>query len=128
MLLEAKSISYVDPAIGTIGFNARETVQKLGIAEQLQSKTKLAQSGALAQVPVAKGEAEICLGPYLSDARDPGVELVGPLPREVSTPTAVVGFVSSHAKDPAAAKALLDYLSSPDAAAVYKALLMEPAH
>jgi ABC-type Fe3+ transport system substrate-binding protein len=38
----------------------------------------------------------------------------------------LVGFVSAHAKDPAAAKALLDYLSSPAAAPVYKALHMQP--
>ena len=49
-----------------------------------------------------------------------------PLPREISTPTTLVGFVSSHAKDPAAAKALLAYLSSPAAAAVYKKQGMQP--
>jgi ABC-type Fe3+ transport system substrate-binding protein len=37
-----------------------------------------------------------------------------------------VGFVGTHAKDPAAAKALLDYLSSPDAAAIYRAQGMQP--
>jgi molybdate transport system substrate-binding protein len=57
---------------------------------------------------------------------DPGIDVVGPLPREISTPTSLVGFVSSHAKDPAAAKALLEYLSSPDAAAVYKKQGMQP--
>jgi ABC-type molybdate transport system substrate-binding protein len=38
----------------------------------------------------------------------------------------LVGFVSSHAKDPAAAKALLAYLSSPAAAMVYKKQGMQP--
>jgi ABC-type Fe3+ transport system substrate-binding protein len=38
----------------------------------------------------------------------------------------LVGFVSTHAKNPAAAKALLAYLSSPAAAAVYKAQRMQP--
>jgi ABC-type molybdate transport system substrate-binding protein len=37
-----------------------------------------------------------------------------------------VGFVSSHAKNPAAAKALLKYLSSQQAAAIYKANGMQP--
>jgi ABC-type Fe3+ transport system substrate-binding protein len=41
--------------------------------------------------------------------------------------TAVVGFVSTHAKDPAAAKALLDYITSPEAAAVYKKEKMDPS-
>ena len=57
---------------------------------------------------------------------DPGIDVIGPLPREISTPTILVGFVSAHAKDPAAAKALLAYLSSPEAAAVYKAKAMKP--
>jgi molybdate transport system substrate-binding protein len=74
---------------------------------------------------VAKGEAEIGLT-FLSEMKEPGIDVVGPLPREISTPTSLVGFVSSHAKDPAAAKALMDYLSSPDAAAVYKAQGMQP--
>jgi len=38
-----------------------------------------------------------------------------------------VGFVSSHAKNPEGAKALLSYLSSPEALAVYKSLGMQPA-
>jgi ABC-type molybdate transport system substrate-binding protein len=37
-----------------------------------------------------------------------------------------VGFISTHAKNPKAAKALLQYLSSPEAAAVYKSLGMQP--
>jgi molybdate transport system substrate-binding protein len=56
----------------------------------------------------------------------PGIDIVGPLPAQISPPTRLEGFVSTHAKDPAAAKALLDYLSSADAAAVYKSHKMEP--
>ena len=56
----------------------------------------------------------------------PGIAVVGPLPREISTPTTLVGFVSAHAKDAAAAKALLEYLSSAEAAAVYTAQGMLP--
>ena len=37
-----------------------------------------------------------------------------------------VGFVSTHAKNPAAATQLLTFLSSPEAAAVYKAHKMQP--
>ena len=57
---------------------------------------------------------------------EPGVEVVGPLPREISTPTALVAFLSAQAKAPEAVKALLKYLSSPDAAAVYKKYGMQP--
>jgi ABC-type molybdate transport system substrate-binding protein len=57
---------------------------------------------------------------------DPGIDIVGPLPREVSPPIVVIGFVSTHAKDPIAAKQLLTFLSSPEAAAVYKKYRMQP--
>ena len=62
-------------------------------------------------------KAEIGLT-FLSEIENPGVDAVGALPREISTPTTLVGFVSAHAKAPAAAKALLDYLSSPTAASI----------
>jgi molybdate transport system substrate-binding protein len=63
---------------------------------------------------------------FSSEINDPGVEVVGPLPREISTPTSLVGFISARAKSPEAAKALLSYLSSPDAAIAYKACGMQP--
>jgi molybdate transport system substrate-binding protein len=74
---------------------------------------------------LAKGEVEIGLT-FLSEIHDSGVEVVGLLPREISTPTALVGYVSTHARSPAAAKELLTYLSSPEVARVYNALGMQP--
>jgi molybdate transport system substrate-binding protein len=127
-LLAAKSISYPDPGMGSAsGISFTETLKKLGIFEQVQSKVKLAQSGVAAMATVARGESEIDIS-FLSEVSDPGVELVGPLPAEISTPTGFVGFVSSHAKDPVAAKALLDYLSSPAAAPIYTAQGFKPGH
>lgn len=126
LLLAAKTISYPDPAGGAAaGVSFAETLKKMGIADQIQSKIKLAQGGAAAMADVAKGNAEIGLT-FVSEMADPGIDIVGPLPREISTPTVLVGYVSSHAKNPAAAKALLDFISSPDAAAVYKAQGMQP--
>lgn len=126
MLLGAKSIIAVDPAQGSAGVAAVAALQKLGIADQVKPKLKFVPNGGVVQTSVANGETEIALGPYVSDMRNPGLDVLGGLPREVSTPTDVVGFVSSHAKDSGAAKALLDYLSSsPEAAQVYKAAGME---
>ena len=125
-LLAAKSISYPDPSGGAAaGVSVTDALKKLGIADQVQSKTKTAQGGARAMAQVAGGDAEIgmTLLPGMTDA---GIDIVGPLPREVSPPTVVVGFVSSHAKDPAAAKDLLAYLASPEAMAIYKAQKMQP--
>src|SRR5260370_36207497 len=88
-------------------------------------KSKREGGGAGGMELGGKGEVEIGLT-FMSEMGDPGIDIVGPLPREISPPTILGGFVSTHAKDPAAAKALLNYLSSPEAAAGYKAQGMEP--
>ena len=125
-LLAAKSVSYPNPAGGAAaGVTFDETLKKLGIAQQMESKLKRAQGGARAMEMVAKGEVEIGLT-FVSEMNEPGIEVVGPLPEEIATPTRLVGFVSAHAKDPAAAKALLEFLSAPAAAGAYRAQRMEP--
>jgi molybdate transport system substrate-binding protein len=126
LMLAAKSITYPDPAMGSAsGASFTETLKKLGVFEQVLPKVKLAPSGIAALATVAKGEAEIDIS-FLSEVSDPGVELVGALPLEISTPTGFVAFVSSHSKNAEAAKALMDYLSSPDAAPVYTAQGFRP--
>ena len=125
-LLAAKAVSYPNPSGGAAaGVSFDETLKKLGIAEQMQSKLKRAQGGAGAMKMLASGEADLGLT-FMSEMNEPGIDIVGPLPKEISTPTTLVGFVSAHAKNAAAAKALLDYLSSPAAAGAYRAQKMEP--
>ncbi len=127
-LLAAKSVSYPNPSGGAAaGVTFDQMLQKLGIAAQMQAKLKRAQGGARAMEMVARGEAEIGFT-FISEMNEPGIDIVGPVPAEIAPPTSLVGFVSAHAKDPAAAKALLAYLSSPEAAAAYKAQHMQPAH
>lgn len=130
MLLAAKSITYPNiegsAAGGAAGVSINETLAKLGIAEAMKPKTKPAATGFATARMVAAGEAEIGLV-FLSEMiHEPGITIVGVLPREISTPTGLVGFVSAHAKEPAAARALLDYLSGPQAAKVYRDTGMEP--
>jgi molybdate transport system substrate-binding protein len=125
-LLAAKSIAYPDPAGGAAaGVTFEETLKKLGIFDQLQAKITRAQGGAGAMALAAKGEVEIGVT-FLSEMQDAGIEVVGPLPAEIAPPVRFVGFVSAHAKDPAAANALLAYLSSSDAATVYRANGLQP--
>jgi hypothetical protein len=127
MLLAAKSIAYPNSASGAAaGVSFDQTLKTLGIADQMQPKITRAQGGAGAMALLARGQVDIGLT-FLSEITDPGVEVVGPLPREISTPTALVGFVSSHTKVPEAAKALLSYLSSADGAAMYRSFGMQPA-
>ena len=127
LLLGSKAISYPNAASGAAaGVSFNETLQKLGIAEAMKPRIKIAQGGRGAMELVAKGEVDIGLTFISEIITEPGVEVVGPLPRDISTPTALVGFVSSHSREPEAAKALLRYLSSPEAAVVYKERGMQP--
>lgn len=124
--LAAKSIAYPNPAGGAAaGVAFDKTLKQLGIADQIESKLKRAQGGAGAMKMTADGEAEIGLT-FLSEMENPGIDIVGPLPKSIAPPTTLVGFVGAHAKDPAAAKKLLAYLSSHEAAAAYKAQHMQP--
>lgn len=127
-LLAAKSIVIVDPAQGTLGGEAMDALKKLGLADEVKPKLKIVEGSGQAEDAVAKGEVELFIGPQVSDKLREGVELVGGLPHSVSTPVDAVGYVSTKAKDPKAAKALLAYLKSPEAEAAYKAAGMEPAH
>ena len=127
MLRAAKFISYPNAASGAAaGVSFNETLERLGMTEEMKPKIKIAQGGAGAMAALAKGEVDIGLTFISEIITEPGVELVGALPRDISTPTALVGFLSAHARAPEAAKALLAFLSSPDAAPVYKACGMEP--
>jgi molybdate transport system substrate-binding protein len=125
LLLGVSSVSSPDPTATAAGANFAEALKKLGIAEQMQPKLKVAPSGAAAMEALAKGEGEIGIT-FLSEMDNPGVDAVGPLPRKILPPVSLVGMVSTHAKEPEAAKKLLDYLSSHEAAAVYKSKGMKP--
>ena len=127
LLLGSKAISYPNAASGAAaGVSFNQTLQKLAIADAMKPKIKIAQGGRGAMELLAKGEVDIGLTFISEIITEPGVEVVGPLPRDISTPTALVGFVSANSKEPEAAKALLRYLSSPEAAAVYKERGMQP--
>jgi molybdate transport system substrate-binding protein len=60
VLLQARSIISTDPAAGgTSGVHFPKAVQKLGIADQIKSKTKLADGGPYIGDEVASGQYEI---------------------------------------------------------------------
>jgi molybdate transport system substrate-binding protein len=127
LLLAAKTISYPDGAGGlggAAGVSFDQTLMKLGIYDDIKPKVKRVKGVSLMHL-LTNGDIDFAVS-FASEINDPGVEVVGPLPREISTPTSLVGFISAHAKSPEAAKALLSYLSSPDAAVAYKACGMHP--
>src|SRR5712671_8027630 len=104
LLLSAKSISYPDPKGGAAaGVSFDETLKKLGIADEMKPKIKIAQGGAGAMALLAKGEIEYGLTFVSEIITEPGVEAVGPLPRDISTPTFLSAFLSADSKNAEAA-------------------------
>ena len=127
-MLAAQSVTYADPAKGGgSGIHFASVLERLGIAEEMKPKTKLVPGDESVQL-VARGEAEIAVVNTPVILREPGVELVGPLPAELQNTVDFVFFagVGATAKEPDAAKALIKYLLAPDAARVIKARGLEP--
>lgn len=127
LLLAAKTISYPDGAGGmggAAGVSFDQTLTKLGIFEDIKPKVKRIKGVSLMHL-LTNGDIDFAVS-FASEINDPGVDVVGQLPREISTPTLLVGFVSAHSKSPETAKALLSYLASSEAAAAYKACGMQP--
>ena len=126
-LLAAKSIAYPDPAVGAaVGIHFRSVIEQLGIAEQVNAKAELFKD-TLVEFAV-KGHADIAISQPMEVLATPGYDLVGLLPSELQDYdrfTWAVGM-SVTATQAEAAKALIQFLSSPAAASVIKAKGMEP--
>jgi molybdate transport system substrate-binding protein len=122
-LLRAKSVTYAPE--GATGEHFAKVLDRLGVADQVKGK---AQPNATARVPqvVANGEIELAIGSTATFSSAKGVQLVGLLPAELQSWLVVAAGVSSTAKQPEAAKGLIKYLKTPEAAAVLKAKGMEP--
>lgn len=128
MLLAAQSVACPSAARGAAcGVSFEATLAKLGIAETMAPKIKPAPGGWGAIEMLARGEVEVGItfaSEFEADAR---VELLGPLPRDISEPTGFVAFVNARSKEPDAAAALVEFLSSPDAAKAFEESGMVPA-
>jgi molybdate transport system substrate-binding protein len=124
-LLAAKSVAYIDPASGgSSGIYVTQMLEKLGIADAIKPKAKLKQGGYVADL-VASGDAEIGIHQISEILPVSGVTLVGPLPPEIQNYTVYAAGIGASAKQPEAAKALVDWLAGQQAAAVLKAKGMD---
>ena len=126
-LVAAKSIGYTDPALGgTSGIYLRELIDRLGIAGDLNPKTKLSAGIPALVESVAKGEVEIGMLQISEIVPDPRLELVGALPKGLEKSTVMAVGLRTDSKEPAAGRALIRFLVSPAAWPVIKGKGMEP--
>jgi len=126
-LLAAKSVAYIDPASGgSSGIYIDKLLERLGIADQIRPKLKLKKGGHVADL-IVSGEAELGLHQISEIVPVKGVQLVGPLPKEIQHTTTYTAGLSASASKQDAAQALIEAFRAPVAAAVLKAKGMEPA-
>jgi molybdate transport system substrate-binding protein len=122
-LLTAHSVAFIpDSAAGAYVLSV---FARLGIADEMKAKTKpQATTGAIPQA-VANGDAE--LGVFLMNVLiAPGVEIAGPFPTELQQELVFTAALARDSKDAQAAKALIDYLRTPEAVAILKAKGLTP--
>jgi molybdate transport system substrate-binding protein len=122
-LLDAKSITFTKT--GGSGIHFMKVAERLGIADQVNAKAKVPEGGAVGPL-VARGEAEMAVQqiPELMAVKE--IQYVGPLPKEFQIATVFTTGVMTGARQAEAAKALVDFLTTPAAVSLFKSKGLEP--
>jgi molybdate transport system substrate-binding protein len=127
-LLAVKSIGYSDSASGI--YLSTTLFAKLGVADQVAGKSRKIRgppSGEPVAAVVARGELEIGFQQVSELIHVTGVIFVGAIPAELQPGFSFAGAITSAARQPEAARALLRFLASPEAAStILKAGLTPP--
>jgi len=116
-LVQAKSIAYLRAGSGLY---LDSLVRRLGIEDQLRPKTRRPIGDSVATL-VAAGEVDLGLVVLTQILTTPGVELAGPLPREVQSHITFSAGISTNARAPEAAQKLIDFLQGVEARRVIRA-------
>jgi molybdate transport system substrate-binding protein len=127
-LRAAGSVGYSDSSSGT--YLSTVLFAKLGLADEVMGKARKVRgppSGEPVAALVARGELEIGFQQVSELIHTPGVTFVGPIPAELQPGTTFAGAVTTAARAPDAALALLRFLTAPEAVpTILKAGLTPP--
>lgn len=127
-LLDAKAVSYSDPAGGgSSGKVFAAQLQKLGIAEAVNRKAKLKNRGFLVAEAVVNGEADIGTTFISEILTVKGAVNLGPLPGELDNANTYTAAIMASSARQAEAKALLAALSEPASKPRWTKAGLEPA-
>jgi molybdate transport system substrate-binding protein len=122
-LLNAKSIAYAKEGASGVAFEAQ--IQRLGIAGDLKSKSKLTATGEEVSQSVLRGESEFGVLPVSEILPVKGIEVLAPFPADAQTYIVMVAGVGQKASQAAAGRDLIKFLTAPAALPVIKAKGME---
>ena len=122
-IASAKAISYTKE--GQSGVEAAKLIERLGLAEEMKSRTLIDTRVGGAMLNLEEGKADLGFT-FLSEVLSrPGVKLVGTVPAELQAYMTLSAGVSAGARDAAASKAFVEFLRSDEARAVMKQKGME---
>lgn len=121
-LRAAKSIAY---STGPSGVYLVGLFERMGIAEELKPRIKQVKGEPVGAV-VARGDAEIGFQQMCELLPVAGIDLLGPLPADIQRITTFAAGLHVGALEPAAARALVRFLTAPTAVPVIRKKGMEP--
>jgi molybdate transport system substrate-binding protein len=122
-LLNAESITYAKD--GAARVLIEKIYDRLGIANEVKPKIILQSVPGTPQTAVAHGKAEIVMTLVSEILPVKGVELVGPVPKELQSYVSFRGGVSANTKNVKASRAVVKFFTSADAGLAYKARGLE---
>jgi molybdate transport system substrate-binding protein len=101
-------------------------MEKLGIAEQMTPKTTYTDAGPAAGY-VARGEVEMAIQQFNVSKPVVGTDYVGNLPGDLHEYVVFAVGLMEVSKEQEAAKALIKFITSPEAGPLLRKGMMEPA-
>jgi molybdate transport system substrate-binding protein len=120
-MLGAKSIGYNDPSAGApVSIYLIGLFERLGIADQMTPKTVAFKDRAERFGAVVRGDVEIGFNQISEIIAVSEVDLVGPLPNAIQNYTVLSMGALSNGEHQDAARALLQYLSTPEIVAIVR--------
>jgi molybdate transport system substrate-binding protein len=122
-MLAAKSIAY---STGPSGVYIAGLFQRMGIADEIKSKVKIAPSGMPVGDIIARGEADIGFQQVSELLPVAGIDYIGPLPPDIQQITVFSAGIHTGATQAEAAKSLVKFLTSPQAVPTIKKTGLEP--
>ena len=122
-LLAAKSIGY---STGPSGVYMISLFEKLGLMDQVKPKLKQTPTGVFVGTIIANREVEVGFQQVSEVGNFPGVDYVGPLPADVQQMTVFSSGIVVDAKEVEPARALVKFLTTPEAGAAFRKRGMEP--
>jgi molybdate transport system substrate-binding protein len=122
-LLTARSVVY--SRIGASGIFFAQLIERLGIAAEVNARATIIPSGFTAERLITD-EADLAVQQISELKQVAGIEVVGPIPRELQTPAVFSAGRMMVAEQAAQADRLLRYLASAAAAAVMRQEGLEP--